>query len=209
VRFPFSLSRSTPRVGKLIVGLGNPGDKYKETRHNVGFRVVELLAERHGIDLRRHRHQSVYGEGRIGEVAVLLAKPLTYMNLSGQAVAALLRYHGLTAADALVIYDDVHLPVGRLRVRAQGTAGGHNGIKSIIGSLGTSEFPRIRLGVGGPSDRPLVDHVLGGFNRRESEVIAEILPLAADAAEVTLREGVEAAMNRFNATDLMAPPDAS
>jgi PTH1 family peptidyl-tRNA hydrolase len=209
VRFPFSSIRSTPRVGRLIVGLGNPGEKYKETRHNVGFRVVELLAERHGIDLRRHRHQSVYGEGRIGDVAVLLAKPLTYMNLSGHAVAALLRYHSLTPADTLVIYDEVQLPVGRLRVRAQGSAGGHNGIKSIISSLGTDAFPRIRVGVGAPAGQSLVDHVLGGFNRREAEVIAQILPLAADAAELLLREGVEAAMNRFNAIDLAVSPEDS
>jgi PTH1 family peptidyl-tRNA hydrolase len=183
---------------RLIVGLGNPGKEYQETRHNVGFRVIDLLAERHGIELRKHRHQSVYGEGRIAENAVLLAKPLTYMNLSGAAVAALARYHGITPGDVLVLCDDVNLPLGRLRLRTKGSAGGHNGLKSIIGSLGTDEFPRLRIGVGAPAGQPMVEHVLGRFNRREAEIIATVLPAAADAVELSLREGIEAAMNRYN-----------
>jgi peptidyl-tRNA hydrolase, PTH1 family len=183
---------------RLIVGLGNPGKEYQETRHNVGFRVIDLLAERHGIELRKHRHQSVYGEGRIAETAVLLAKPLTYMNLSGAAVAALARYHGITPGDVLVVCDDVNLPLGRLRLRTKGSAGGHNGLKSIIGSLGTDEFPRLRIGVGAPAGQPMVEHVLGRFNRREAEIIATVLPAAADAVELSLREGIEAAMNRYN-----------
>jgi PTH1 family peptidyl-tRNA hydrolase len=186
------------KIEKLIVGLGNPGKEYEETRHNVGFRVVELLAERHGIALKKHRHQAQYGEGRIGGVAVLLAKPLTYMNNSGAAVAALARYHNLAPADTLVVTDDVNLPLGRLRLRAQGTAGGHNGLKSIIGALGTPDFPRLRIGVGAPESRGLVDHVLGRFSRAEGEAVAALLAQAADTVELLLREGTEAAMNRFN-----------
>lgn len=187
------------KIRTLIVGLGNPGKEYQETRHNVGFRVVELLAQRHGIELRRQRHQAVFGEGRIAGVSVLLAKPLTYMNLSGAAVAALARYHNVTPADILVICDDVALPVGRLRLRGQGSAGGHNGLRSIIDALGTTRFPRLRIGVGAPDGRPLVDHVLGRFDRAEAEAIAVTLAEAADAVETFLRDGLEAAMNRYNA----------
>jgi peptidyl-tRNA hydrolase, PTH1 family len=214
VRFPFRRSpeasaarpeKATAGLGnpdgearRLVVGLGNPGKDYQETRHNIGFRVIDLLAERHGIDLRKHRHQSVYGEGRIEGAGVLLAKPLTYMNLSGTAVAALARYHGVAPGDVLVICDDVNLPLGRLRLRVKGSAGGHNGLKSIIGSLGTPEFPRLRIGVGAPAGQPMVDHVLGKFNRREAEIITAALSVAADAVELILREGIEAAMNRYN-----------
>jgi PTH1 family peptidyl-tRNA hydrolase len=186
---------------RLVVGLGNPGKEYQETRHNVGFRVIDLLAARHAIDLRKHRHQSVYGEGRIEGAGVLLAKPLTYMNLSGVAVAALARYHGIIPAGVLVVCDDVNLPLGRLRLRTRGSAGGHNGLKSIIGSLGTSEFPRLRIGVGAPDGQPMVNHVLGPFNRREREIIDAALATAADAVELYLREGIEAAMNRYNTYD--------
>jgi PTH1 family peptidyl-tRNA hydrolase len=186
------------KISTLIVGLGNPGPEYRETRHNVGFRVVELLAQRHGIDLRKRRHQAAYGEGRIAGHAVLLAKPLTYMNLSGQAVAALARYHNLTPSEVLVVCDDTNLPLGRLRLRAQGSAGGHNGLKSIIGSLQTTEFPRVRIGVGAPDGQAMVEHVLGRFDRAESEAIAATLEMAADAVELILREGVEVAMNRYN-----------
>jgi PTH1 family peptidyl-tRNA hydrolase len=194
-------------IGVLIVGLGNPGREYQETRHNVGFRVVETLAERHGIDLKKHRHQAAYGEGRIAGRAVLLAKPLTFMNLSGQAVTALVRYHNLTPADLLVICDDVNLPVGRLRLRMKGTAGGHNGLKSIIGSLGSAEFPRLRIGVGAPDGRPMVDHVLGRFSRDEGEAIAIALAEAADAVELFLRDGPEAAMNRYNVGEKPEKPE--
>lgn len=200
--------KEQPEIGALIVGLGNPGREYQETRHNVGFRVVEILAERHGIDLKKHRHQAAYGEGRIAGQAVLLARPLTFMNLSGLPVAALTRYHNLTPADLLVICDDVNLPLGRLRLRVKGTAGGHNGLKSIIGSLGTEAFPRLRIGVGAPDGRPMVDHVLGRFNRAEGEAIAVSLAEAADAVELYLRDGPEAAMNRYNVGEKPEKPEA-
>jgi len=208
----FSVVRSSTfrkgdtKIGTLIVGLGNPGREYQETRHNVGFRVVERLAERHGIDLRKHRHQAAYGEGRIAGQPVLLAKPLTYMNLSGQAVAALARYHNLAPSDILVVTDDANLPLGRLRIRPRGTAGGHNGLKSIISCLQTTEFPRLRIGVGAADGRPMVDHVLGRFSRAESEAIAAAIEEAADAVELFLREGIEAAMNRYNPGEKPKPP---
>jgi PTH1 family peptidyl-tRNA hydrolase len=198
-------SKRETKISTLIVGLGNPGREYQETRHNVGFRLVELLAERHGIDLKKHRHQAAYGEGRIAGEAVLIAKPLTFMNLSGLAVASLARYHNIPPERVLVLTDDVNLPLGRLRLRGNGTAGGHNGLKSIIGSLGTSEFPRLRLGVGAPDGRPMVDHVLGRFNRAEGEAITAILAEAADAVELFLREGLDAAMNRYNPGEKTKP----
>jgi PTH1 family peptidyl-tRNA hydrolase len=211
--FAFSRSQFRNRQGELeistlIVGLGNPGREYQETRHNVGFRVVELLGQRHGIDLKKHRHQAAYGEGRIAGQAVLLAKPLTFMNLSGLAVAALARYHNVTPAHVLVLCDDVNLPLGRLRLRASGTAGGHNGLKSIIGSLGTADFPRLRIGVGTPDGGAMVDHVLGRFNRAEGEAIAAALDFAADAVELFLREGIEVAMNRYNPVEKTKPEKA-
>jgi PTH1 family peptidyl-tRNA hydrolase len=199
-------SSGDTQIGTVIVGLGNPGKEYQETRHNVGFRVVELLAQRHGIDMCRHRHQSAYGEGRIAGQPVLLAKPLTYMNLSGLAVAALARYHNAEPGEVLIVCDDTNLPLGRLRLRVQGTAGGHNGLKSIIGSLGTTEFPRLRIGVGSPDGRPMVDHVLGRFNRADGETIAAAIEEAADAVELLLRDGVEVAMNRVNPADKPKPP---
>lgn len=171
--------------------------------------MVEILAGRHGIDLRKHRHQSSYGEGRIAGQAVLLAKPLTYMNLSGQAVAPLARYHNIPPAEVLVVCDDTNLPLGRLRLRADGTAGGHNGLKSIIGALGTTEFPRLRIGVGAPDGRPMVDHVLGRFNRAEGEAISVTMEEAADAIEILLRDGLEAAMNRYNPVEKVAPAPAA
>jgi PTH1 family peptidyl-tRNA hydrolase len=201
----FTPSTGDTQIGTLIVGLGNPGREYQETRHNVGFRLVELLAERHGVDLKKHRHQAAYGEGRIAGQAVLIAKPLTFMNLSGLAVATLARYHNVPSERVLILCDDVNLPLGRLRLRANGTAGGHNGLKSIIGTLGTSEFPRLRIGVGAPDGRPMVDHVLGRFNRAEGEAITAILAEAADAVELFLREGLEAAMNRYNPGEKAKP----
>ena len=189
---------------KLIVGLGNPGRDYEHTRHNVGFQVAEELARRYRVTLKNHAKWKAravripdFGEG------VLLAEPTTFMNLSGWAVRELASFHKLAPPDLLIIYDDADLPLGRLRLRASGSAGGHNGLKSIIQELGTSEFPRLRVGVG-RQDGELKHHVLGRFDSDEKPQIDAAVKRAADAAEVFVKENILAAMNQYNA----APPAA-
>ncbi len=183
---------------KLIVGLGNPGSDYAGTRHNVGFDAVTLLAERHRIPVAKRNFQSVYGEGQIGTERVILARPMTFMNLSGEAVAALCRYYKIEIADIVVIVDDVALPVGQIRLRYKGSSGGQNGLKSLIQHLKTEEFARIRIGVGAARPGGLVNHVLSKFGKDEQPLIREALERAVDAVDCTLKEGFELAMNRFN-----------
>ncbi|HKO33589.1 MAG TPA: aminoacyl-tRNA hydrolase [Candidatus Limnocylindria bacterium] len=195
---------------KVVTGLGNPGERHRLTRHNVGFRVVDLLADRWGLT----------GQGRVRDGAarlevqlsdpdelVLLVKPMKYMNLSGGPVRAALRQTGADPAeDLLVVTDDVDLPLGRLRLRREGSAGGHNGLRDIISSLGSNEFNRLRVGIGRPgSSRVTVDHVLATFKPGERELATESIAVAADAVETWLRDGIEAAMNEFNGLDLAAP----
>jgi peptidyl-tRNA hydrolase, PTH1 family len=196
----FSFRRRPPEpVRHLIVGLGNPGPEYRSTRHNVGFRVLDLLGERHRIRIQQFERRALVGYGSIDQVRVGLVQPQTYMNLSGESVAPLLRQHNLQPADLIVVVDEVNLPVGRVRVRPEGSAGGHNGLKSLIQHLRTDAFPRVRLGVGGPPQGgDLVQHVLSGFGRDDQEPLARGLDEAADAVECILAEGLEAAMNRFN-----------
>jgi PTH1 family peptidyl-tRNA hydrolase len=189
---------STP-ARHVVVGLGNPGPEYSGTRHNVGFMVVDRLASRHRIAVKSNQSGARVGQGVIAEEPVALVKPLTFMNLSGRAVAPQLSKHSLQPNDLLVVYDDADLPLGKIRLRARGSAGGHGGLKSIIASLGSSEFPRVRIGIGRSSGGDLVDHVLGGFRGTERELIDQALDRAADAVEYALAHGVEAAMNRFNA----------
>jgi len=185
---------------KLIAGLGNPGAEYARTRHNVGFRVVELLAERWRIPINRYLLRTLYGRGRLGPEEVILAKPLTYMNRSGDAVAALLWHFGLGPADLLVVYDDVALPLGRLRLRGRGSAGGHRGMASIIERLGSEDFPRLRLGVGTPPPGvALPDYVLSPFPPAEEAEVEGLLARAGQAVEFFVTLGLEAAMNRINA----------
>ncbi len=205
MRFPFIRRRPTEPVRFLVVGLGNPGAEYAGTRHNVGFALVDRLAARHGIEVQRVVHRALYGTGRLGELPVALVKPVTYMNLSGESVEPLRQLTGLQAAQVIVVTDDLELLVGRIRIRPRGSAGGHNGLKSLIHSLGTEEFPRVRIGVGRPpAGVTTVDYVLGRFDRTEEPLIDSALDRAADAVEVILAEGLEAAMNRFNRTP--APP---
>jgi peptidyl-tRNA hydrolase, PTH1 family len=182
---------------KLVVGLGNPGPQYRDTRHNVGFWVVDELAARWQLDAWRERDQALYVKQPGGAV---LAKPLTFMNLSGFAVSRLRLFFQVEPSDILVVVDEVALPLGRLRARARGTAGGHNGLKSIIEQLGTSEFPRLRIGVGrGDARRDLADHVLSKFDPAERDTIHAATLRAADAAEMFLSDGIERVMNTFNA----------
>jgi PTH1 family peptidyl-tRNA hydrolase len=182
---------------KLIVGLGNPGRRYAGTRHNIGFDVMDLLAERHGLGWESGPANAIVTKWR--ERSAWLAKPLTFMNLSGQAVGDLLRFYKIEFYDLLVVVDDINLDLGRLRARARGSAGGHNGLKSLIGLLGTDEFPRLRIGVGrGDARRDLADHVTAKFDPDEREIVTEATARGADAVETFVTEGIGLVMNRFN-----------
>ena len=186
---------------KLIVGLGNPGREYRETRHNVGFMVVEEIARRYALSWGQAPAQvpDAFIAKRFGTEPVLLAKPLTYMNLSGDAVAALMRYFDVPTTDVLIVVDEADLPFGKLRARARGSAGGHNGLKSIIERLGTTEFSRLRLGVGrGDDQRKLSDHVLSIFERGQRAELESFITRAADAAEMFVAEGIGKVMNTYN-----------
>ena len=184
---------------KLIVGLGNPGYEYHLTPHNLGFMALDRLAEERGLELRRREAQALTASTRIDGLDVVLAKPQTYMNLSGMAVARLLEKYGLEVSDLIVLVDDANLPLGSLRLRLRGSAGGHNGMKSIIGALHSDDFVRIRMGV--RPEQPIEDmvsHVLGPFREADLETVAEMLEQACEAVHVLLREGLQKAMTRFN-----------
>ena len=190
---------------KLVVGLGNPGSQYKGTRHNVGFEVVDELARRASVAFESAPAEALMARWRRTEDGrandLLLVKPLTFMNLSGQAVGELARYFKIDVADLLIVVDEVHLPLGRLRARARGSAGGHNGLKSVIAHLG-DEFSRLRVGVGrGGDQRNLADHVLSRFEKDEREEVERMTTRAADAAEMFIASGIEAVMNAFNGGD--------
>jgi len=193
---------------KVICGLGNPGGRYRWTRHNVGFRVVDLLADRWRLTgAGRIRDGAARLEADVPEPIgrVLLVKPMRFMNLSGGPLRAALRQTDADVSrDLLVVADDVDLPLGRIRLRRAGSAGGHNGLRDIIASLGSNEFARLRVGIGRAGET--VDHVLSTFRPGERELADEAIAVAADAAELWLREGIEAAMNAFNGIDLTAPP---
>ena len=184
---------------KLIVGLGNPGRAYAGTRHNVGFDTIDLLGERHRVEWASAPRgiEALIARARAADTT--LVKPLTFMNASGPAAVALLQFFKIELPDLLVVVDDTNLELGRLRARAAGSAGGHNGLKSVIGALGTMEFARLRVGVGrGDARRDLADHVLAKFERDEREIVAESVGRAADAAELFVAEGIHPVMNRFN-----------
>lgn len=184
---------------KVIVGLGNPSREYQATRHNIGFDAVTRLCDDYEIRLDKKEHRALCGRGFIGGEKVVLAQPQTYMNLSGESVRALVDFYKVAAEDIIVIYDDINLDVGQLRIRPKGSAGGHNGIKNIIAHLGTDEFPRIRIGVGDkPKEWDLVDYVLGHFSKEEEPVIRDALNRAAKACECIITKGIEEAMNLYN-----------
>jgi peptidyl-tRNA hydrolase, PTH1 family len=192
---------------KLIVGLGNPGREYRDTRHNVGFMVVDEIVRRHGLNWAMAPSQvpDAFVVKKFGADPLLLAKPLTYMNRSGDAVAALSRYYDIAPADMLVVVDEVDLPFGRLRARARGSGGTHNGLRSLVERLGSTEFPRLRLGVGrGDERRDLADHVLSKFERDEQDALEGFIARAADAAEMFAVDGIGKVMNVYN-PEAMAP----
>ena len=184
----------------IIVGLGNPGREYENTRHNIGFRVIETLAEQERIPVLEKKHRALIGKGYIGGQKVILAKPLTYMNLSGECVRELVDYYKIDEKeDLLIISDDISLAPGQLRLRKKGSAGGHNGLKNIIAHLGHEEFKRLKMGVGEkPEGWDLVDHVLGHFSKEDNKEIDKAVEEAADAVRMVLNDGIEAAMNHFN-----------
>ncbi len=184
---------------KLIVGLGNPGRRYRLTRHNVGADVVARLARRAGIALDEEDGFSIVGRGGIGGVRVLLARPQTYVNVSGEAVRDLRRRHRVQPEDIYVVVDDLDLPLGRVRLRARGSAGGHNGLKSVIEALGTTEFPRLRIGIGRPpGGMDPAEYVLTRFSAAEQQALDAALDRAAEALETAVAEGIDVAMNRHN-----------
>ena len=184
----------------VIVGLGNPERKYTGTRHNAGFDVIDVLAEKYNISVDARKCRAFCGKGVIAGQKVLLVKPQTYMNLSGESVGGIVNYYKIDPeSDLLVIYDDISLDVGQLRIRKKGSAGGHNGIKSIIAHLGTTVFPRIKVGVGEkPKNYDLADYVLGHFSKQERELMEEGYEHASDAVEQIVQGEIEAAMNVFN-----------
>lgn len=184
----------------IIVGLGNPDRQYEGTRHNVGFDVIDAIAEKYNIAVDTKKHKALVGKGAIDGCKVILAKPQTYMNLSGESVGSLVDFYKVDpTSEVLVIYDDVSLDVGQLRIRKKGSAGGHNGIKSIIAHLGTSEFLRIKVGVGEkPKGYDLADYVLGKFSKEDREVMKEGYQDSVVAASLIARGEIEQAMNEFN-----------
>ena len=184
----------------LVVGLGNPGDKYENTRHNVGFLVVDELARRGNFAIRKVKHKALTETAVIGGQGVLVMKPTTYMNLSGEAAGDAARFYKVPAQRVLVISDDTDLPLGKLRIRKGGSAGGHNGLKSLIQHLGTDQFPRLKVGVGGKPhpDYDMADWVLGQLKGEDKKTMDEAVKRAADAVECLLRDGPDRAMNRFN-----------
>ena len=189
---------------KLIVGLGNPGREYRDTRHNVGFRVADEIAARHRLTWAMAPSQvpEAFVAKKFGPSPVLVAKPLTFMNRSGDAVAALARYYDIALADLLVVVDDVDLPFGRLRARERGSAGTHNGLRSIVDRLGSTDVPRLRLGVGrGDARRDLADHVLSTFEPDEASGLESFIARAADAAEMFAADGILKVMNVYNPGD--------
>ena len=192
--------RKSGGIQWLIVGLGNPGEKYARTRHNLGFLALDLLAERQKLKVNRIKYKALVAETEFGGARCLLMKPQTYMNLSGEAVREAVQFYKIPADHVLVIYDDVSLPVGKLRVRPTGSAGGHNGIKNIIAHLGTQDFPRVKIGTGAPAGggADMIDWVIGEPSKAEKQVLLESFEKAIDAAACIIEHGCQKAMNDFN-----------
>jgi len=187
-----------PTKIKFIAGLGNPGLRYARSRHNVGFMIVEQFAHAHKLRFARKRFNAEIAEGEIESVRVMIAKPQTFMNLSGEAIGKLFAFYKIAPPDLLVVYDDLDLSLGKMRLRPKGSAGGHHGMESIIARIGTSDFPRLRVGIGRPNPDDDIDHVLGSFESDERKLMDEIFARAVDAMEVWTRDGIDAAMNKYN-----------
>lgn len=183
---------------KIIVGLGNPGEKYRTTRHNIGFEAIDYIAAKSHLALQTEKYKALYGKGSIAGEQVLLVKPQTFMNLSGESVLALSSMYKVPPQDFIVVYDDFHLNFGSIRIRKNGSAGGHNGIKSIIGAIG-DQFARLRMGIGGPGSNS-VDFVLSRFSGEEYVQLSALFPVVYDSIAEMIRNGVDSAMSKFNIT---------
>jgi peptidyl-tRNA hydrolase, PTH1 family len=198
-------------IPQLIVGLGNPGSKYEQTRHNVGFAAIDEMSRAWQISLSENRKfQGIYGEGFApGSQKIRLLKPLTYMNLSGQSIRAAIDWYKLPAESVLAIYDDMDLPLGKIRLRLSGSAGGHNGMKSAIAHLGNQNFPRLRIGKpqipNNKNDNDTISHVLGRFGSSEAQLMSETIQLVVEAVELSLKQGVEKAMSLYNNRAVTSP----
>lgn len=182
----------------IIVGLGNPGKKYENTRHNMGFIAVDLLAEKYGIKVEKNKFKALVGEGRIAGRKVLLVKPQTYMNLSGQSVMEVMNFYKEDIENLIVIYDDIDIPTGTIRLRKKGSAGTHNGMRNIVYLLQEDGFPRIRVGIGSESKVDLIHYVTSGVTKKEKDLLEDALTRAADAAACIVEKGIEKAMNEYN-----------
>lgn len=182
----------------MIAGLGNPGKRYENTRHNIGFIALDLLAERNDIKINKIKHKALVGEGRISGQKVLLIKPQTYMNLSGQSIREVMEYYKEEIDHLIVIYDDIDIPAGTVRIRKKGSAGTHNGMRSIVYDLKSDQFPRIRIGMGSSHKGDLRDFVIGGFSKEEKEPLEEAVRRAVLAAECIVEKGIDKAMNEYN-----------
>ena len=183
----------------IIVGLGNPGDKYEKTRHNVGFNVIDLLAKEYSIDVSKLKHKALIGEGRVETEKVILVKPMTYMNLSGESVVDICNYYNVDLENVIVIYDDIDLDVGKIRIRKKGSGGTHNGMRSIIKCLGSNEFPRVRVGISKPKNgQDLADFVLSRFAKEDEKSLNESFENAVAAIDCAIRQDLDLAMNRYN-----------
>jgi peptidyl-tRNA hydrolase, PTH1 family len=198
-------------IPQLIVGLGNPEPKYDQTRHNIGFAAIDALSKTLKISVSENKKfQGEYGEGFIGGDKIRLLKPLTYMNRSGQSVQAVTNWYKLAPESVLVIYDEMDLPLGKTRLRLSGSAGGHNGMKSIISHVATDNFPRLRIGIGRPKNEKVEDagaisHVLGKFNASENKLMTDVLDFVVQVVELCVKQGVEKAMNQCNSKTFVAP----
>ena len=182
----------------LIAGLGNPEPKYDGTRHNAGFEALDYLAAQWGCSITKAKWQGLYGTAQVGDHKVVLLKPLTYMNLSGESIREIMRYYKVPVENLLVIYDDIDIEAGTLRIRKKGSAGTHNGMKSIIYQLGSDEFPRIRVGIGDKRKGDLKDYVIGSLGKKEAEELAPVLNTCADACCCFVQKGIDRAMNEYN-----------
>ena len=181
----------------IIAGLGNPGREYEDTRHNTGFKVADYLADKNNILINKSKFKALCGEGTIGGHKVIMIKPQTFMNLSGQSILDIVQFYKIEIKNLIVVYDDVSLPVGRIRIRPSGSDGGHNGMKSIIYLLGSDGFSRLRVGIGAPHD-DMINHVLGRFSDSEQKVIDDVIKVAAEGVEMMVSSGVTEAMNKYN-----------
>ncbi len=182
----------------VIAGLGNPGREYEKTRHNMGFQAIDRLAERSGIEVKRLKHRALIGDGRISGQRVLLVKPQTYMNNSGQSLGEIIRYYHVEPEHLIVIYDDMDLQTGSIRIRKKGGPGSHNGMKSVISHVGTQDFPRIRIGIGASGGENWKDFVLDNINKKDADLLSDAIGRTADAVCSILEDGIDIAMNLWN-----------